>query len=95
MSEAPVERITASARRISARNLSERIQCERADDELGRLVQTLNAMVDRLGDSLEATRRFTADASHELMTPLTQLPTQSPLLLPKPVSCLFVASRIL
>lgn len=74
---APVERITTSAQRISGSNLSERITTDRSDDELGRLAATLNAMVRRLAESLEATRRFTADASHEFMTPLAQLRTEA------------------
>lgn len=73
----PVERITQAAQSISANNLDERIQTDRSDDELGRLAATLNAMIDRLASSLEATRRFTADASHELMTPLAQIRTEA------------------
>jgi heavy metal sensor kinase len=69
----PVERLTQAAQKISANNLDERIQTDRTDDELGHLASTLNAMIDRLASSLEATRRFTADASHELMTPLAQI----------------------
>jgi heavy metal sensor kinase len=72
----PVEKITTTAQRISATNLSERIKSDRPDDELGRLAGTLNAMVERLAESLEATRRFTADASHEFMTPLAQIRTE-------------------
>jgi len=74
---APVERITRTAQRISGSNLNERITSDRPDDELGRLAGTLNAMVGRLAESLEATRRFTADASHEFMTPLAQIRTEA------------------
>lgn len=74
---APVERITAAARRISGSTLDVRITADRPDDELGRLAATLNAMVTRLADALAATRRFTADASHELMTPLAQIRTEA------------------
>lgn len=74
---APVERITRTAQRISGSNLSERITTDRPDDELGRLAGTLNAMVGRLAESLESTRQFTADASHEFMTPLAQIRTEA------------------
>lgn len=74
---APVERITETARLISGSNLRQHIVTDRPDDELGRLAATLNAMVRRLGESLEATRRFTADASHEFMTPLAQIRTEA------------------
>lgn len=74
---APVERITLTAQQISGSNLGERIVTDRSDDELGRLAATLNAMVGRLAESLEATRRFTADASHEFMTPLAQMRTEA------------------
>ncbi len=70
---APVERITATARRIRGDNLAERIVTDREDDELGRLAATLNSMIERLAGAVESMRRFTADASHELMTPLTQI----------------------
>ncbi len=70
---APVQRMTATARRISAQNLRERIEAANPGDELGRLAETLNAMVGRLAETLDAMRRFTADASHELMTPLTAI----------------------
>ncbi|HEX8202304.1 MAG TPA: ATP-binding protein [Isosphaeraceae bacterium] len=74
---APVDRITEAARRISAQNLRERIEVANPRDELGRLAATLNAMVARLAEALDALRRFTADASHELMTPLTAIRTEA------------------
>lgn len=74
---APITRMTQTAQRISGSNLDERIETDRADDELGRLAGTLNAMLDRLARSLESTRRFTADASHEFMTPLAQIRTEA------------------
>ena len=66
---APVQRMTEAARRISAANLGERIEVANPDDELGRLGATLNAMLDRIDRAFAATRRFTADAAHELKTP--------------------------
>ena len=55
------------------RSLHRRLPTDTADDELGRLAETLNAMIARLQASFGALRRFTADASHELKTPLTVL----------------------
>jgi len=70
---APVGRMTEAARRISAANLGDRIEVANAGDELGRLGETLNAMLDRLDRAFIATRRFTADAAHELKTPLASI----------------------
>jgi two-component system OmpR family sensor kinase len=55
------------------RSLHRRIPMDDDDDEIGRLGMTLNAMIERLEGSFAALRRFTADASHELKTPLTVL----------------------
>ena len=70
---APVDRITQSARTLTAKSLHLRLTPLPVKDELGRLVDTLNEMIGRLEGSFEATRRFSADASHELRTPLTVL----------------------
>jgi signal transduction histidine kinase len=67
----PVKDIQAIARRISARNLSERIPVPPGGDELSRLSQFLNEMFDRLEGAFQQISRFTADASHELRTPLS------------------------
>jgi heavy metal sensor kinase len=69
----PVDRIVASAERISSQNLSERLPVARTGDELERLSIALNNMVQRLDDAFQYSRRFMADASHELRTPLTVL----------------------
>jgi two-component system heavy metal sensor histidine kinase CusS len=68
---APVDRITASAREISANNLSDRLSVPDTHDELQRLSETLNGMLDRIESSFNRNRQFTADASHELRAPLT------------------------
>jgi signal transduction histidine kinase len=69
----PVDQMTATARRIEAEHLAQRIQGAEVDDELGRLAQTLNEMLARLEAAFAQVRRFSADASHELKTPLTVL----------------------
>lgn len=69
----PVDRVTRTARFITARNLKERLAKMETDDEIGRLVQTFNEMLERLDKSFEQVQSFTADASHELKTPLTIL----------------------
>lgn len=74
---APVDQITNTARRISAQTLGERIPIANPQDELGRLAETLNAMITRLEQSFDAMRQFTADASHELRTPLTAIRTEA------------------
>jgi heavy metal sensor kinase len=66
----PVDRITAAARTIGVRNLSQRISVPRTGDELQRLSETWNDVLGRLEVSVRRIRQFTADASHELRTPL-------------------------
>ena len=70
---APIDQITSTARRISAEDLSARLNIPVTDDEVGRLTQTLNDMLVRLDDSFQRERQFTNDASHELRTPLTAM----------------------
>jgi signal transduction histidine kinase len=67
----PVRDIHATASRIRADNLGERIPLPAGRDELAALVGLLNRMFDRLESSFAQVKRFTADASHELKTPLT------------------------
>jgi len=69
----PVDAITQIARRIGSGDLSQRIRIKRANDELGRLASTFNEMIAKLEKSFRQVKRFTADASHELKTPLTIL----------------------
>ncbi len=71
---APVDEIITEVREITdGRSLHRRLAVPIERDELGRLAATLNEMMGRLERSFSALRRFTADASHELKTPLTVL----------------------
>jgi len=67
----PVRIIQATANRIRSDNLNERIPVGDVKDEISRLARFLNQMFDRLETSFSEIRRFTADASHELKTPLS------------------------
>jgi heavy metal sensor kinase len=69
----PVDAMSLTTRRITAEDLSRRIPLRGTGDELDRLAETLNAMLDRLEDAFAQVRRFAADAAHELRTPLTAL----------------------
>jgi heavy metal sensor kinase len=69
----PVDEMVSTARRITAEDLSRRVERRGGGDELDRLAETLNGMLARLEDAFGQTRRFAADAAHELRTPLTVL----------------------
>lgn len=67
---APLQQVTATARRVAHTNLHERIDLTGPHDEVKELADTIDAMLERLDRSFEAQRRFVANASHELRTPL-------------------------
>ena len=69
----PIDEVTREADEITARNLSKRLGELPTNDEVGRLIITLNNMIERLEYSFTQIRQFTSDASHELRTPLTIL----------------------
>jgi signal transduction histidine kinase len=81
---APLKRITGTARRVSDERLGERIPVAGPHDELRELGETLNSMLDRLADSFEAQRRFVANASHELRSPLTVIRSEAEVALANP-----------
>ncbi|WP_314416320.1 sensor histidine kinase [Streptomyces kroppenstedtii] len=66
----PVAAVTEAARRIGDTNLDERLALTGPDDELHRLADTFDTMLDRLQRAFDSQRRFVANASHELRTPL-------------------------
>jgi len=68
-----VDRIRARVEDITAADLSERVPVPAANDEVGRLAVTMNHMLDRLQVSADHQRRFVADASHELKSPLASM----------------------
>lgn len=72
----PIDRLTRLARRLSAEDLSQRLNLELPDDEVGRLARTFDEMLARLDETFRRQRQFTADASHELRTPLTAIKGQ-------------------
>lgn len=67
----PVNQIVEDARTIDSNRLSHRVSVPAANDELRRLSETLNSMLDRIEVSVTRIKQFTANASHELRAPLT------------------------
>ncbi len=70
---APVDRIRRTAQQITGSRLDARVPVPGTRDEIAGLATTMNEMLDRLQDSQRAQRRFVADASHELRSPLASL----------------------
>jgi len=69
----PVERMTSQAEGIGIDRLHERIEVPQAQDEIGHLAVTLNAMLDRLERGVDEKHRLITDASHDLRTPLAAM----------------------
>ncbi|MFL6204495.1 MAG: sensor histidine kinase [Acidimicrobiales bacterium] len=69
----PVEAIRAEVADIDARDLHRRVPVPPTHDEVGRLAQTMNDMLERIDDATQRQLRFLADASHELRSPLTRM----------------------
>src|ERR1043165_776068 len=70
---APIASMNSQTQRISAENLSARLNGTNTRDELGQLAGTINDLLARLENSFQQRQRFIADASHELRTPLAVL----------------------
>jgi signal transduction histidine kinase len=81
---APLKRISGTAKRVSEERLGERIPVTGPQDELRELGETLNSMLDRLALSFDAQRRFVANASHELRSPLTVIRSEAEVALANP-----------
>jgi heavy metal sensor kinase len=81
----PVAAIADEAGSIGARNLSRRLRLPRAHDEIHALSTTLNSMFERLETAFERITQFTADASHELRTPISIVRTTAELALENPL----------
>jgi len=72
----PIDNVRKQVDEIRDQNLSQRIKVINPMDELGSLTQTFNQMLDRLQQAFDSQRRFLADASHEIKTPITILRSQ-------------------
>jgi heavy metal sensor kinase len=81
---APIDQITRAAQRISAQDLSRRLNLNLPADEIGRFASTFDAMLARLDDAFRREREFTANASHELRTPLTVMRGEIDVVLQRP-----------
>jgi signal transduction histidine kinase len=69
----PVEAMRSEVQRITSEQLDRRVPVPAPHDEIGKLASTLNDMLDRLEESSSTQRRFVADASHELRTPIANI----------------------
>jgi heavy metal sensor kinase len=82
----PVDDITRAAQGISPNDLTARVALPGTKDEIERLARTLNAMLQRIQSAFEQMKQFTADASHDLRTPIAFIRTRAEIALRKPRS---------
>ena len=80
----PIDRIVRTSEQIGAEDLSRRLHLPPSPDEVGRLAATFDQMLDRLDRAFQRQRQFTADAAHELRTPLALLIAQADAALARP-----------
>lgn len=80
----PIEKVIAAAEKMTQINLNERVPLPHHHDELFRLSSTINALLDRIQDAFQREKQFTADASHELKTPLAVIKGTLEILVRKP-----------
>lgn len=81
----PVEELTRTAMELESRNLGQRLVPPVADDEIGRLAGAFDTMIARLDRSFRQVQQFSADASHELGTPLTAIRGEAEVALMRPL----------
>jgi signal transduction histidine kinase len=72
----PMSRMTDTAKNISGQNLDRRLELPKANDEVRALGETLNGMIERIDIAFKSQKRFIANASHEIKTPLTVIQTE-------------------
>ncbi len=80
----PVDAITLAAQRIAEGDLTQRLTAPASADEIGRLTNTFNDMIDRLETSFRQIRQFSSNVSHEMRTPLTVMRGETELALRRP-----------
>ncbi len=80
---APIGYIASKAQSITSQNLNERLTPRGTDDEMDDLIKTINGMIERLESSFKRMAEFTADASHELKTPICAMRGEAEVLLSK------------
>jgi signal transduction histidine kinase len=80
----PVDEITRAAKEISPTDLAARVVVPGTRDEIESLARTLNAMLQRIQSAFEQMKQFTADASHDLRTPIAFIQTRAEVALRKP-----------
>jgi len=79
----PISYIASKTKSITSENLSERLTPRGTDDEMDELIRTINGMIARLESSFKRMAEFTADASHELKTPICAMRGEAEVLLSK------------
>ena len=72
----PITKMAGTAQNISGENLDKRLELPKANDEVKVLAETLNGMIERIDNAFKSQKRFVANASHEIKTPLTVIQTE-------------------